>query len=157
MQELPQSIAAARDALPRARVEWHSSAPIHRAMMSTRDPSELPSELSSSPEGPRSADGDARRAHPRANFPARALVQWTRHDAAPEVVETADLGMGGMRMASSRRVEVGQLGRVVQILPERTEMGVDFVVVWTFVRRFEDPMGEETERHEFGVRFLERD
>jgi hypothetical protein len=122
-------------------------------MMSTREHSEP----HSSP-GRSGGDGiDDRRTRPRANFPAKALVEWTQHGAAPEVVETADLGMGGMRMASSRRVEVGQLGRVVRILPERTEMGVDFVVVWTFVRRFEDAMGEETERHEFGVRFLERD
>ena len=122
-------------------------------MMSTRDPSE-----------PRpSSDGEGverpsdRRTLPRAHFPAKALVEWARRGAAPEVVETADLGMGGMRMVSPSRVEIGQLGRVVHLLPEWTAMGLDFVVVWTFVRRFEDPAGEESERHEFGVRFLEHD
>lgn len=122
-------------------------------MMSIRDPSTS----APSADGDRLPRPDERRRQPRAAFPAKALVEWGRGGDAPEVVETADFGMGGMRLASSRPVAVGQLGRVVRLLPEGTAMGVDFVVVWSFVRRLDDHADEPRERHEFGVRFLERE
>jgi hypothetical protein len=61
-----------------------------------------------------------------------------------------DMSLGGFRLHSDHEVPIGRVGRAVQILPDRTAVDLDVLVVWS-VRK---PADGSHSSCEFGVRFV---
>jgi hypothetical protein len=94
----------------------------------------------------RVTSGPERRSSARTPFPARVVVAWRDGGGACETHAVVDMSLGGFRLHSDHDVPVGRAGRAVQLLPERTAVDLDVLVVWS-VRK---PSGG----CEFGVRFV---
>ncbi|MCE2885264.1 MAG: PilZ domain-containing protein [Planctomycetaceae bacterium] len=95
-------------------------------------------------------NGAERRRSERAPFPARVVVAWRDGAGACETHAVLDMSLGGFRLHSDHEVPVGRVGRAVQILPDRTAVDLDVLVVWS-VRK---PADASHGSCEFGVRFV---
>lgn len=104
------------------------------------------SEAVDSGRGGPGKSGPERRSSERAPFPARVVVAWRDGGGACETHAVVDMSLGGFRLHSDRDVSVGRAGRAVQLLPERTAVDLDVLVVWSVHK----PSGG----CEFGVRFV---
>jgi len=94
--------------------------------------------------------GAERRRSERTPFPARVVVAWRDGAGACETHAVLDMGLGGFRLHSDHEVPIGRIGRAVQILPNRTAVDLDVLVVWS-VRK---PADGSHSNCEFGVRFI---
>jgi hypothetical protein len=95
-------------------------------------------------------NGAERRRSERAPFPARVVVAWRDGAGACETHAVLDMSLGGFRLHSDHEVPVGRVGRAVQILPDRTAVDLDVLVVWSVRKPADGSHGS----CEFGVRFV---
>lgn len=75
-----------------------------------------------------------KRLSPRVPFSSHLVVAWRDAAGLCETHQVGDMGFGGFRLIADRVIPVGRIGRAIHILPSRTAVDTDILVVWSLER-----------------------